>query len=147
MIGHIIEQHYQALVTWAYVIAALLTLGWKIVRCLRYEKTKGVKVKDALMDYFFAPTQDNAVSWVTTLGLIWCIGTMYINRITMSFLPDWADDIPVRVPFAFFIGSLAEWIAPEALKALINAVVTMISNIANKVGLGSSGKPPVEGGQ
>ena len=140
------QAHYHALVTLFFVVGALLTLGWKLVRCVRYEKTQGVKAKDALLDWFFSPTQDNAVSWVTTLGLIWCVGSIYINKITLSFLPDWADDIPVRIPFAFFIGSAAEWLAPDILKAVIGTLVNKVTELCNKIGGGSQTPSPPSGG-
>ena len=142
--AHFFQMHYHALVAWFFFFGALLTLAWKLIRCIRYEKTKGVSAKDALMDWFFSPTQDNAVSWVTTLGLIWCVGTIYINKITLSFLPDWADDIPVRIPFAFFMGSLAEWFAPDILKFVMGTLLGKIKDLMAKIGGNQQQAPPQE---
>lgn len=95
----------------AYLAGALLALAYKFCRYLQESKLWGSNLKQATLEWFFEPSQDNAVSWVTTVGAVWVLGYLYVDQATAYF--DW---IPIHASVAFLLGTLAEMIAPAFAK-------------------------------
>lgn len=98
--------------TW-YLLGALLALAWKWARYCYHGRRMGKSIKACSLEWFFEASQENAVSWVTTIAVVWCLGAIYIDRIvSLAAL----SDIPVEECFAFLLGSLLEVIAPNIVK-------------------------------
>jgi hypothetical protein len=99
-----------------YLLGAFLTLVLKYINYIRGAKAHGKTMKQASIEWFIEPSASNAFSWVTTIGIVWCIGALYIDRImTISTI----SDIPVAKCFSFTLGSLMEIIAPNVVKWLV----------------------------
>jgi len=119
----------------AYLGAAWLTLGYKFAKYL-YDNRKlwmaahgGAEdtgdvlkpwpMRRAVFQWFFEGSAGNAVSWITTVGVVWVGGYLYLSSSLM-------DTLPVHPSIAFLLGSLAEMTAPEVSKYLVGKVVPML---------------------
>jgi len=63
----------------AYIVGALGSLAWKYGRYVRGAKKAGIPARTATAEWFFEASAENAFSWVTTVGFVWCVGVMYIQ--------------------------------------------------------------------
>lgn len=107
---------------WAwYLFGAFLALGWKLARYLYHGQNMLPRrsYRECLTEWFFEASQENAVSWATTIGVVWALGTIYIERIVNI---DALSNIPVSSCFSFLLGSLLEVIAPNLVKRVAGFV-------------------------
>ena len=98
-----------------YGAGAFLTLLWKLVRYAYHGRNMGRPYKDILCEWFFESSSENAVSWITTIAIVWAFGFLYVGRyeiVEINFLAK----IPLASPIAFLLGSLMELAAPAAAK-------------------------------
>ena len=102
----------------SYICGALLVLIWKYARYLYASKSFNKNWRQSTLEWFFAPTAENAVSWVTTIGVVWVIGAAYISRIDFK-VSDWLNAIPLHASMAFLLGSLMEFAAPNCAKWIL----------------------------
>ncbi len=105
-----------------YLLGAFLALAWKWARyCYigRVFCSPGKKIRQASLEWFFEVSQENLVSWATTVGIVWCLGAIYIDRIVN---PAALTDIPVEECFAFLLGTLLEFIAPNIVKWIVSKI-------------------------
>jgi hypothetical protein len=99
---------------WAWwIVGALLTLAWKLARYIYAQKKLGYSLKVSLLEWFFEDSAENAVSWITTIGAVWVLGATYIDRLTIYEV---SVPLPLHNSLAFFLGGLAEFIAPNITK-------------------------------
>jgi len=109
-----------------YFLGAGGVLAYKLGRFLYLAPQHGKTRKQSFCDWFFAPTAENAVSWLTTCGVVWILGSWYVG----SF--HWGEDpqqaIPVHSAMAFTLGTLAELIAPAVAKKLTALVVSQFGS-------------------
>ena len=105
----------------AYIVGALGSLAWKYGRYVRAAKKAGIPARTATAEWFFEASAENAFSWVTTIGFVWCVGVMYIDRVDL-FLTSWLGKVPPHPAFAPFLGSINEFIAPNAVKWVVNKI-------------------------
>ena len=103
----------------AYLAGALLTLAWKFARA-RLNSTQSWR--EFLIDWFFSPGLDNTVSWVTTVGLVWVIGVMYISRTVVWAPAGYIAGLPLHSSIAFLLGSILEFVAPNATKWAVEKI-------------------------
>ncbi len=105
---------------WAFYLAgALLTLAWKLVRYCYHGVRMQKKISDLLFEWFFESSSENAISWITTIAVVWVIGVAYIARVDSPWLP-LLKLVPMHISFAFLLGSLMELAAPAAAKWLLS---------------------------
>jgi len=90
----------------AYIFGAVLTLGFKIAHFLYEQNKLKVSFKGALTDFFFGNPQAGT-STVATVGVVWVMGGLYIDRIEFIF-GSMLSAVPLHVSIAFFLGSIAE---------------------------------------
>lgn len=112
----------------AYLTGAFLTLVWKWSRwCWQEMKKSGppvstaTRIRIATLQWIFEPSASNAVSWVTTFGIVWVFGVVYISGVSWTWFA-WVREIPVHVAIAFLLGSLMEMIAPAIVKTIASRV-------------------------
>lgn len=100
----------------AYLGGALLTLGYKYARYLYIGYPRGIGWKKLTLEWFFDPSKQNAVSWVTTVGVVWIIGGLYIDRMDWNVDGNYLKSLPVQSSIAFTLGSMMEYVAPNITK-------------------------------
>jgi hypothetical protein len=100
-----------------YIAGALLTLLYKLSRYIYQNKTR--PLREVLQEWFFEKSSENAVSWATTFGAVWVIGSVYINQIGLF---EWKVPLPLDNGIAFFLGSLMEGLAPNLTKWLTRKI-------------------------
>lgn len=104
---------------WAcYLLAVALTLAWKLIRYIRAQKAQCVPARRAAWNWFFEGSAENAVSWITTAGVIWVVADCYMRRV--EFLGGWLQSIPIEKSIAFLLGSVVEIAAPNAAKWILS---------------------------
>lgn len=106
----------------AYFMAALLTLIGKLIRYVQEGKRNGKTVKQSICEWFFEGTRENLFSWIATVGIVWVLGVLYIERLVdaTGILGTVFSTIPVHVSGAVLLGYLAETLAPNFLKWVIS---------------------------
>jgi hypothetical protein len=100
--------------TW-YLIGAVITLLWKLVRYLRTNKRNGIPVWEAFGTWVFEDSLDNTISWTTTIGAVWVFGSIWIEKVWDIGI---ITSVPVHNSLAFFFGGLMELVAPEVAKQI-----------------------------
>lgn len=100
-----------------YLLAALLTLLWKFVVEVRADMKKNSwPFTRAVSNWFFEDSNDNRVSWFVTVGVVWCLGAVYIDLRGQGGIFSFVDTVPMHNAIAFFLGGAMEMIAPAAAK-------------------------------
>jgi len=112
------------MVLFFYFLGAGGVLVYKLGRYLYLAPRHNQTRRKALLEWFFSPTPDNAVSWLTTIGAVWILGSLYVGSL------HWGEDpqswLPVHPAMAFTLGTLAELIAPAIAKKLVALVTSQI---------------------
>ena len=108
-----------------YLAGAVLVLALKLLFYVYNSSKFGKKWHQSLAEWFFEKSGNNAVSWVATIGIVWLIGSAYIDRIGLDWilgehLQEKLQELPVINSMAFVLGCFAEYLAPSALKKLMN---------------------------
>lgn len=98
----------------AYLAGAGLTLTWKYVRYV-LQRPIGKSVKQVTLEWMFEPSNANASSWVATVAVVWVVGGIYIDRVAFLFGQE-LTGVPLHPSVAFFLGVIAEMLAPTAVK-------------------------------
>jgi hypothetical protein len=109
-----------------YLIGAIVTLAWKLSRYVYFEKKSGKPAGQSVIEWFFEKSGDNLVSWGTTIGAVWVIGSVYINQIGLF---DWKIPLPLDNGIAFFLGALMEMIAPSLAKWLTQKITEKLKAV------------------
>lgn len=109
-----------------YLAGAFLTLAWKFVRYLRHENQNGVSRKEATLTWVFEDSTENTVSWVTTIGIVWCFGAVFIDLRESEGIFSFAKQIPMHKAIAFLFGGLMEIAAPTAAKNVVAWVISKL---------------------
>lgn len=97
-------------------VALALFLKWHSY--VRIGKQAGKTTKQGTSEWFFEKSAENAVSWASTVGIIWVFGDCYINRV--QFLGDWVQAVPVVKSISFLFGTLVEYTVPNISKWVLN---------------------------
>jgi hypothetical protein len=105
---------------WAsYLGGALLALAYKYARYLHIGSRRRVGWKKLTLEWFFDPCKQNAASWVTTVGVVWIIGSLYIDRMDWDIGRNFLKTLPIQSSVAFTLGSMMEFVAPNITKRFI----------------------------
>jgi hypothetical protein len=110
-----------------YLFGAFLALVWKYaswvyIGVVRNKQRFGTSSRA----WFEFVTIDARVSWLATIAGVWVIGTIYIKQIGISWLFGGVlAGLPVIDSFCFFLGIIAEYIAPALLKWLASKIPWM----------------------
>lgn len=102
-----------------YILGFSLTLLFKWVKAVYLGKKQGKTTKQVTTEWFFEPSADNASSWISTIGGVWIVGSIYINRIVSIA---WLTDFPVHDSIAFFLGAIFEVTVPNIVKWLTSKI-------------------------
>jgi hypothetical protein len=105
-----------------YLLGAFCALLFKW--CVWVYKGKKVLGKPILLssrEWFSFSLLEEQASWVTTIGVVWFVGAVYIDKVMVLW--DWLTILPSDDSFAFLIGSLMEFIAPNITKWAVNKFV------------------------
>jgi hypothetical protein len=106
----------------AYILAAVLTLASKLYIYASIGINLGKSLRTCLKEWFLDPTLENASSWVGTIGVVWTLGYIYIERVVdvAGYLGPVFQSLPVAVPIAVVLGWAAEMVAPDLLKKVVS---------------------------
>jgi len=105
-----------------YLLAALLTLAWKWASwCHTGKKTLQKGIWISTKEWFDITLFEDKLSWITTIGVVWIFGVIYIDRVTWAWF-GWIQEIPIHEAVAFFFGSLMEFVAPAAAKFVLSKI-------------------------
>lgn len=102
-----------------YAAGALLTLLWKLARYVYHGRKMGTSYGTLLSEWFFEASSENAISWITTIGVVWAFGALYIQNLEFQGA-EILNKIPDVPAFAFLLGSLMEFGAPNAAKWILS---------------------------
>lgn len=102
-----------------YGVGAFLTLVWKLSKYIYVGKKTGKATKTLLCEWFFESSAENAISWITTIGVVWAFGFLYVGTCVMEGAV-FISKIPDVPAFAFLLGSLMELAAPAAAKWILS---------------------------
>jgi len=97
----------------AYLAGALLALAWKWLVWVRTGADLGKPVALSTREWFSLTLRSDKISWATTAGCVWVVGSIYIDRIVAIAA---LESIPVADSIAFVLGSLAEFTCPGIAK-------------------------------
>jgi hypothetical protein len=95
------------------------------VKYVYWAKRGGKSGRQAIMEWFFDPTAENAVSWIATVGVVWAFGFLFIEA-SGSFTGIFGtvfQYLPVACPIAFFLGYGMEMKAPDIAKWMLDKVL------------------------
>lgn len=113
-----------------FIAAALLTLLMKCVKYVFHNKDEGSigrKKRELLAEWFFEASSENAVSWVATVGVVWCCGFLLIEKTDLlhSVFGEWIKYFPLSCPIAALFGSLSELGAPDLAKKILGKLTSL----------------------
>ena len=111
-----------------YFFGAFLMLAIKYFTYIKYGRIKGESVKTSTIDWFFSPTKENAVSWITTIAIVWLGGVIYIEKLPVPYLTD-IFALPLHNAMAFFLGILVEYVAPTIMKGFVGFVQKIMNRM------------------
>lgn len=120
---------HQSAVWAAYIIAAIITLAFKLWVYVRDSEKYGKTKEQSFREWFFERTAENGASWIGTIGVVWVCGYLYINQL-LSFsgiMGKVFESVPVSIPMAALTGYVAEMLAPAILKWATNKVTKALS--------------------
>jgi len=101
----------------AYFLGFSLTLLFKWGKAVHNGKLQGKTMKAVTTDWFFEPSLENGSSWTATIGGVWVLGSIYINRIVNIV---GLTDLPLHESFAFLLGSIFEVTVPNMVKWMVS---------------------------
>jgi hypothetical protein len=105
-----------------------MTLSYKLGRYVREGRKQGKRTIECVGDWFFDTSLDNVVSWGATVlnfSGAFVLGAIYIDKLPIPGL-GWVVMIPLHWAFALFLGSLSEFVIPNAAKTIANKISSMI---------------------
>lgn len=106
-----------------YLFGALVTLAWKWQRYCYESKGKGISFGDASKEWFELVTLKSRVSWGATMGVVWALGTVIVDKVGASWLFGGVFmDMPVAPPFLFTAGALSEMTVPSFAKWIYSRI-------------------------
>lgn len=102
-----------------YLLGFVGTLMFKLAKAIYLGRKEGKNIRKVSLDWFFCPTLENASSWTATIGGVWVIGSIYINRIvSIAGL----TDLPVHASIAFLLGAIFEVTVPNIVKWITSKI-------------------------
>lgn len=101
----------------SYFLGFSLTLLFKWAKAVRAGKAQGKTMKQVTLDWFFEPSLENGSSWTATIGGVWVLGSVYINRLVDVV---GLTDLPTHESIAFLLGSIFEVTVPNMVKWMVS---------------------------
>ena len=101
----------------AYLLGAFLTVAGKWALWCYHGCKMGKSIRESSGQWFFESSTENAVSWTATIGGVWLLGSIYIDR---AIIITGLSSLPVIDSLAFLLGSLMEFTAPAVVKWVIS---------------------------
>jgi len=101
-----------------YLFGAVLALAMKWFRWTYNGSKQGKTVKESTLEWFAVDLLEDRVSWITTIGVVWVFGVVYLNRVPFLWM-NWIQSIPIEESIAFLFGSMMEWVAPAVVKWVV----------------------------
>jgi len=106
-------------VWFAYFLGFGLTLLYKWGRFVYEGRRDKKSIKQSTLDWLLEPSKENAASWTATIGGVWVLGSIYINRIVeVSGL----TSLPIDNGIAFFLGTIFEFTVPNLVKWFVGKI-------------------------
>jgi hypothetical protein len=88
-----------------------------LIRLVAYMKQQQPgSLKNELMDFYFGG-QEASLTTVGTIGIIWVLGSVYIDKLGVSFL-NLVVNLPLHPALAFLLGFMGEFFGPKIIKAI-----------------------------
>lgn len=85
-----------------YFIAVFLVCALYIIRYIRAQKAAGIPASKAWINLVLETNLADGTTWVGTLGVVWLLGAVYIDRVPM--VSDWLASAPHHPALAFVVG-------------------------------------------
>lgn len=105
----------------AYFLGFGLTLLFKWGKAVYMGAKQNKSIGKTTVEWFFEPSLENASSWTATIGGVWVLGSIYINRIVnVAGL----SSLPVDASIAFFLGTIFEFTVPNLVKWAVAKIPT-----------------------
>lgn len=102
------------LLWYVYLSAAVVA---HLIRLVAYMKQQPPgPLKDELINFYFGST-DASLTTVGTVGIIWTLGTIYIDKLDVAFL-NLVVNLPLHPALAFLLGFMGEFFGPKIIKAI-----------------------------
>lgn len=106
-----------------YLFGAFVTLVWKWQRYCYESKGRGVPFWEASKDWFEFITCKAKVSWAATLGVVWAIGSVVVDKVGAAWLFGGVFlEMPVAPPFLFAAGAISEMTVPGFAKWIYSQI-------------------------
>lgn len=88
-----------------------------LIRLVVYMKKQPPgSLKEELIDFYFNDTEASLTT-VGTVGIIWVLGSVYINKLDVAFL-NLVVNLPLHPALAFLLGFMGEFFGPKIIKAI-----------------------------
>lgn len=100
----------------AYFAGFILTLAWKLASAIYQGNKQGKPWRQTTLEWFLEPSLSNASSWTATIGGVWLLGSIYINRIVEV---TGLSNLPLDTGLAFFMGTIFEFTVPAITKWVV----------------------------
>jgi hypothetical protein len=104
----------------AYIVAILLTILVKLLRWMHNENPANVSFKASLFNYFIGG-QATSLTSITVLGFELLLGAVYCDHLSVVF-GSYLESLPTHPALAFFLGSIAETLAPIGVRFVSNKI-------------------------
>ena len=99
-----------------YFSAVFLVTALYILRFIRSQKAAGIPARHAWINIALESDMASGTTWVGTLGVVWLLGAVYINRLPM--ISDWLAAAPHHPALAFCVGFSSTAVSPIVLSLL-----------------------------
>lgn len=99
---------------YVYLTAAVVA---HLIRLVVYMKQRDPgPIKEELQDFYFGAAE-SSLTTVGTIGIVWVLGSVYINKLDVSFL-NLVVNLPLHPALAFLLGFMGEFFGPKIIKAI-----------------------------
>ena len=88
-----------------------------LIRLINYMKQQPPgPIKGELFDFYFGGPEPSLTT-AGTVGIIWVLGSVYIDKLDVSFL-SLVLNLPLHPALAFLLGFMGEFFGPKIIKAI-----------------------------
>lgn len=104
----------------AYIAGLISTNVWKFLRYIYFGRKMNRPYRDIVPEWFMGKEYDrgeNAISWLTTFGIMLMVGYLYIEGVEWEAVPV-INHLPQHWTVAFTLATIIEHIAPAFTKRI-----------------------------
>jgi len=106
---------------YVYVTGAIITHLIRLAAYMKQQPPGSWSFLKEAGDFYFGGTEP-ALTTTGTIGIIWVLGAVYIDKLGVSFL-NLVVALPLHPALAFFLGFIGEFFGPKIIKVIYHWLV------------------------